>query len=100
MREHATRLFRWGKAVVLTTAGWRGRRFLDLFAMKLFVLPVLAYQHFIAPFIAICCRFHPCCSTYTKEAITKYGATKGMWLSLKRLARCHPWGGSGYDPVP
>ena len=75
------------------------QRFLRLFT-KLFLLPILAYQYLIAPLIADCCRFHPSCSTYTQEAITKYGVIKGIWLGMKRLARCHPWGGSGDDPVP
>ncbi|MEO8722375.1 MAG: membrane protein insertion efficiency factor YidD [Sphingobium sp.] len=46
------------------------------------------------------CRYHPSCSHYAIEAVEKYGAIKGSWLALKRLLRCHPWGGSGYDPVP
>ncbi len=75
------------------------QRFLSLFT-KLFLLPILAYQYLIAPLIADCCRFHPSCSTYTQEAITKYGVIKGIWLAMKRIARCHPGGGSGYDPVP
>ena len=46
------------------------------------------------------CRFTPTCSQYTKEAVTKYGVVKGLLLGSKRIARCHPWGNSGYDPVP
>ncbi|BBD01672.1 MULTISPECIES: membrane protein insertion efficiency factor YidD [Sphingobium] len=46
------------------------------------------------------CRYAPSCSEYTIQAIRKYGAIKGSWLGFKRLMRCHPWGGSGYDPVP
>lgn len=46
------------------------------------------------------CRYAPSCSEYAIEAIRKYGAVKGSWLATKRLMRCHPWGGSGYDPVP
>ncbi len=46
------------------------------------------------------CRYHPSCSAYAIEALRKYGAVRGSWLALKRLLRCHPWGGSGYDPVP
>jgi len=46
------------------------------------------------------CRYHPGCSQYAIEALRKYGAVRGSWLALKRLLRCHPWGGSGHDPVP
>lgn len=46
------------------------------------------------------CRYAPSCSEYAIQAIGKYGAVKGSWLAAKRLMRCHPWGGSGYDPVP
>ena len=58
------------------------------------------YQKFISPLLRPSCRFHPTCSEYSKQAITKYGATKGMFLSLKRILRCNPWGGSGLDPIP
>lgn len=64
------------------------------------LLPIYAYQYLIAPLIADTCRYSPSCSTYTKEAITKHGIIKGIWLGIKRLARCHPWGESGHDPVP
>lgn len=58
------------------------------------------YQRHISPLTPPACRFTPTCSQYTLEAIQKYGALKGCWLGLKRICRCHPWGGSGYDPVP
>lgn len=58
------------------------------------------YQGTISPLTPPSCRFVPTCSQYGIEAIQKYGAFKGGWLTLKRLSRCHPWGGSGFDPVP
>ena len=58
------------------------------------------YQGAISPLTPPSCRFVPTCSQYGIEAIQKYGALKGGWLTLKRLSRCHPWGGSGFDPVP
>lgn len=58
------------------------------------------YQHFISPLTPSVCRYSPTCSQYTLEALQKYGPFKGTWLGIKRIARCQPWGGSGYDPVP
>lgn len=58
------------------------------------------YQLAISPLTPPSCRFVPTCSEYGIEAIRKHGAIKGGWLTLKRICRCHPWGGSGYDPVP
>ena len=58
------------------------------------------YQGAISPLTPPSCRFVPTCSQYAIEAIQRYGAFKGGWLTLKRLSRCHPWGGSGFDPVP
>ncbi|PZP41094.1 MAG: membrane protein insertion efficiency factor YidD [Pseudopedobacter saltans] len=65
-----------------------------------FILLIKFYQHGISPMIGPKCRFTPTCSQYTEEAIRKYGPAKGIWLGMKRLSRCHPGGGSGYDPVP
>ncbi|MCQ2110220.1 MAG: membrane protein insertion efficiency factor YidD [Bacteroidaceae bacterium] len=58
------------------------------------------YRNCISPFTPPSCRFTPTCSEYAQEAIRKYGPFKGTWLALKRLSRCRPGGGSGYDPVP
>jgi len=58
------------------------------------------YRGYISPLKPPVCRFTPTCSEYALEAIMKYGAIKGSWLAIKRICRCHPWGGSGYDPVP
>ena len=67
-------------------------------------LPLIAlvkfYQLCISPFTPPSCRFTPTCSQYALEALRKHGLLKGSWLTLRRLSRCHPWGGSGYDPVP
>lgn len=67
---------------------------------SLFIAIIRFYQHYISPLTPPACRFTPTCSQYTLEAIQKYGAIKGTWLGFKRICRCHPWGGSGYDPVP
>ncbi len=61
---------------------------------------VYFYRTCISPFTPASCRYTPTCSAYAVEAIKKHGAMKGGWLALKRIARCHPWGGHGYDPVP
>jgi hypothetical protein len=58
------------------------------------------YKITLSPFIGNSCRYQPTCSQYGTEAIQKYGAIKGMWLTIKRICSCHPWGGHGYDPVP
>ena len=64
------------------------------------ILLVQFYRYCISPFTQPTCRFTPTCSQYAIEALRKHGPLKGLWLTLRRLARCHPWGGSGYDPVP
>ncbi|MBO5457272.1 MAG: membrane protein insertion efficiency factor YidD [Muribaculaceae bacterium] len=67
---------------------------------KIFILPIRFYQLCISPMFPAVCRFTPTCSQYAIEAITKHGIFKGTYLAIRRILRCHPWGGSGYDPVP
>lgn len=67
---------------------------------RLVALPVHAYRLLWSPWVGHGCRFQPTCSAYALEALEKRGAVIGTWLTLRRLARCHPFGGSGYDPVP
>ena len=61
---------------------------------------VRAYRYAISPMLGANCRYEPSCSAYAEEALQRYGAVRGGWLVLRRIVRCHPWGGSGYDPVP
>lgn len=67
---------------------------------KVMLALIWFYRHYISPFTPAACRYTPTCSQYAVEAIRKYGPFKGGWLALKRILRCNPWGGSGYDPVP
>ncbi|MDX2188949.1 MAG: membrane protein insertion efficiency factor YidD [Bacteroidota bacterium] len=64
------------------------------------IIIIRFYKYAISPFLPMACRYTPTCSSYTEEAIKKYGVLKGSWLAIKRISSCHPWGGSGYDPVP
>jgi hypothetical protein len=66
----------------------------------LVLFPVRVYQWVISPLFPATCRHTPTCSAYTVEAVKEWGPFKGIWLGTKRLAKCHPWGTSGYDPVP
>lgn len=65
-----------------------------------FILLIKIYQLFVSPLFPSSCRYTPTCSHYTAEALKKYGLFKGGWFGIKRILRCHPWGGNGYDPVP
>lgn len=65
-----------------------------------FIALIKLYQWILSPVIGPKCRYTPSCSQYALEALKKYGPLKGSWLALKRISRCHPWGGHGYDPVP
>ncbi|MDO4998563.1 MAG: membrane protein insertion efficiency factor YidD [Neisseria sp.] len=69
-------------------------------AAKLMLLLIKFYRYCISPWIAPRCRYTPTCSQYALEAVQKYGAIKGFFLASKRILRCHPWGGSGFDPLP
>lgn len=66
----------------------------------IFILPIKIYQWVLSPLLPNSCRYTPTCSQYMIEAIKKHGPIKGGWLGLKRIGRCHPWGGHGHDPVP
>ncbi|HRH34457.1 MAG TPA: membrane protein insertion efficiency factor YidD [Catalimonadaceae bacterium] len=69
--------------------------------MKIILIWIIRfYQGAISPLLPGGCRYSPTCSQYMIEAIQKHGPLKGVWLGTKRIGRCHPWGGNGYDPVP
>jgi putative membrane protein insertion efficiency factor len=76
------------------------RRLAHLLAIGVLLLPIYFYRYFISPLLGVNCRFSPSCSDYAKDAIIKHGALRGGLLTVKRILKCHPWGGSGYDPVP
>lgn len=69
-------------------------------AAYLLSLPVRAYRLVLSPYFGHGCRYQPTCSVYALEALERHGALKGGWLALRRIGRCNPWGGHGYDPVP
>ena len=72
--------------------------------LRLLSIPFIAlirlYQLVISPLLGPKCRYTPTCSQYGIQALEKYGLLKGGWLTIKRISRCHPWGGHGYDPLP
>jgi uncharacterized protein len=61
---------------------------------------IKVYKYTLSPLLPMACRYNPTCSEYAQEAIQKHGAIKGLYLAVKRLLSCNPWGGHGYDPVP
>jgi putative membrane protein insertion efficiency factor len=67
---------------------------------RLIVLLIGAYRYALSPLLGPACRFYPSCSHYAQEAITRYGAGKGLWLAGRRILRCNPWHCGGHDPVP
>jgi putative membrane protein insertion efficiency factor len=64
------------------------------------VFAIKAYRLLISPWFGTACRYTPSCSVYMRDAIVGHGAVRGTWLGFRRLCRCHPWGGAGYDPAP
>ena len=64
------------------------------------IVPVKIYQKLISPLLGPTCRYEPSCSHYMIQAVEEWGLLKGFWLGIKRIGRCHPWGSSGYDPIP
>jgi len=69
--------------------------------MRKFVLLLIRfYRYAISPMMASHCRFYPSCSAYAEQAISQHGLLRGLWLTLRRLSRCHPWHPGGHDPVP
>lgn len=67
---------------------------------RLAMLPIHAYRFTLSPFLGRHCRYHPTCSAYALEAIGRHGILRGYGLAIRRIGRCHPWGGAGFDPVP
>ena len=67
---------------------------------RLLIALLRFYKRWLSPLLGPRCRFHPTCSEYALQAIARFGALRGSWLALKRIARCHPWNSGGYDPVP
>ncbi len=67
---------------------------------KILILPIKFYQLAISPLLGPSCRYEPTCSHYMIQAIEEWGVIRGTWMGLKRIGRCHPWGGHGEDPVP
>jgi uncharacterized protein len=67
---------------------------------SLVIWPIRFYQYAISPFMAPHCRYHPTCSEYAATAVNRHGVPRGLWMGIKRIARCHPWAEGGYDPVP
>lgn len=92
--------------IIVRVIGLLVRIFVGLYRFILFILrwslllPIYFYRRCISPLTPPSCRFTPTCSAYAVEAIRRHGPFKGFYLAAKRLLRCHPWGGSGYDPVP
>ena len=78
----------------------RVRLRLGLWPRRLLIGGVRLYRLLLSPWLGNACRFEPTCSVYTMQAVEKYGALRGVWLGMRRLARCHPFNPGGWDPVP
>lgn len=78
----------------------RAAKALSRVVVWMLILPIRFYQTAISPLTPPSCRFTPTCSEYARQALIKHGPVKGLALAVRRILRCHPWGGEGYDPVP
>lgn len=78
----------------------RAAKALSRVVVWMLILPIRFYQTAISPLTPPSCRFTPTCSEYARQALIKHGPVKGLTLAIRRILRCHPWGGEGYDPVP
>lgn len=76
------------------------KKYLRNGAVFVLCVPVWFYRACISPLLPPSCRYTPTCSQYALQALRKHGPVRGLWLAVRRILRCHPWGGSGYDPVP
>jgi hypothetical protein len=75
-------------------------KYLRAVCVFMLLLPIRFYRMGISPMLPPSCRYQPTCSAYAMEAIVRHGPVKGLYLAVRRVLRCHPWGGGGYDPVP
>ena len=94
IRPHRSSLSKWSRFFSVLRSWLRQLMLLPLLGLVKF------YQMAISPYKMASCRFSPTCSQYALEALQKHGPVMGLFLALQRIIRCHPWGGSGYDPVP
>jgi uncharacterized protein len=75
-------------------------KLINIIIVNILIIPVKIYKYVISPVLPNACRYTPTCSEYAIEALKKHGPVKGIYLAVKRIISCNPWGGSGYDPVP
>jgi len=91
---------RWQKPLVILAAQESVGSSAPSLAARALIVPVIGYRRFVSPLLPPVCRFYPSCSEYALEALRTHGAMRGLWLAVRRLARCHPFNPGGYDPVP